>query len=62
MEHLKEVICMFREQNVTVVESSLHECKPGRHKLAVKVMDIFSNDTMTIEDVNIEAVQQFKTE
>ncbi|MEA2046724.1 MAG: hypothetical protein U9N48_09455 [Euryarchaeota archaeon] len=47
---------------MTVMESSLHECKPGRHKLAVKVVDIFSNDTMTIEDVNIEAVQQFKTE
>ena len=55
MEHLKEVICMFREQNVTVVESSFHECKPGRRKLAVKVVDIFGNDTMTIVDVNIGA-------
>ena len=53
MEHLKEVICMFREQNVTVVEPSFHECKPGRRKLAVKVVDIFGNDTMTIVDVNI---------
>ncbi len=53
MEQLKEVICMFREQNVTVVESSFHECKPGRRKLAVKVVDIFGNDTMTIVDVNI---------
>ncbi len=54
MEHLKEVICMFREQNVTVVESSFHECKPSRHKLTVNVVDIFGNDTMTIVDVNIE--------
>ena len=53
MEHLKEVICMFREQNVTVVESSFHECKPDRRKLAVKVVDIFGNDTMTIVDVNM---------
>jgi hypothetical protein len=44
MEHLKEVICMFREQNVTVVESSFHECKPGQHKLVVKVVAIFGND------------------
>jgi len=35
---------MFREQNVTVVESSFHECKPGRHKLTVKVVDLFGND------------------
>jgi len=53
MEQLKEVICMFREQNVTVVKSSFHECKPGWRKLAVKVVDIFGNDTMTIVDVNI---------
>jgi hypothetical protein len=53
MEQLKEVICMFREQNVTVVKSSFHECNPGWRKLAVKVVDIFGNDTMTIVDVNI---------
>jgi hypothetical protein len=44
---------MFREQNVTVVESSFHECKPGRRKLAVKVVDIFGDDTMTIVDVKL---------
>ena len=33
--------------------SVFHECKPGRRKLAVKVVDIFGNDTMTIVDVNI---------
>ena len=32
--------------------SVFHECTPGRRKLAVKVVDIFGNDTMTIVDVN----------
>ena len=30
-----------------------HECDPGRCKIAVKVVDIFGNDTMMIVDVNI---------
>ena len=30
-----------------------HECKPGRRKLAVKVVDIFGNDTMTIVEVTV---------
>lgn len=30
-----------------------HECLPGRRKLAVKVVDIFGNDTMTIVEVTI---------
>jgi len=29
------------------------ECTPGRRKIAVKVVDIFGNDTMKIIDVNI---------
>ncbi|MFA6363498.1 site-specific DNA-methyltransferase [Methanoregula sp.] len=29
------------------------ECRPGRRKIAVKVVDIFGNDTMKILDVNI---------
>jgi hypothetical protein len=33
--------------------SVFHECKPGRRKLAVKVVDIFGSDTMTIVEVNI---------
>ncbi len=33
--------------------SVYHECMPGRRKLAVKVVDIFGNDTMTVVDVNI---------
>ena len=33
--------------------SVFHECPPGRRKLAVKVVDIFGNDTMTIVEVKI---------
>ncbi len=33
--------------------SVFHECEPGRRKLAVKVVDIFGNDTMTIVEVNV---------
>ena len=33
--------------------SVYHECLPGRRKLAVKVVDIFGNDTMTIVEVRI---------
>jgi len=29
------------------------ECKPGRRKIAVKVVDIFGNDTMTIVEVSV---------
>ncbi len=35
------------------LNSVFHECTPGRRKVAVKVVDIFGNDTMTIIDVNI---------
>jgi DNA modification methylase len=33
--------------------SVFQECAPGRRKLAVKVVDIFGNDTMTIIEVNV---------
>ncbi len=33
--------------------SVFHECEPGRRKLAVKVVDIFGNDTMTIVEVSV---------
>jgi hypothetical protein len=33
--------------------SVLHECHPGRRKLAVKVVDIFGTDTMTIVEVSV---------
>ena len=33
--------------------SVAHECTPGRRKIAVKVVDIFGNDTMTIVEVTV---------
>ena len=33
--------------------SVVHECTPGRRKIAVKVVDIFGNDTMTIVEVTV---------
>ena len=33
--------------------SVAHECTPGPRKLAVKVVDIFGNDTMTIVEVSV---------
>ncbi|MFH0939447.1 MAG: site-specific DNA-methyltransferase [Planctomycetota bacterium] len=35
------------------LKSVFHECTPGRRKLAVKVVDIFGNDTMTIVEVSV---------
>ncbi|MGH0364810.1 DNA methyltransferase [Sinorhizobium meliloti] len=35
--------------------SVFHECSPGRRKIAVKVVDIFGNDTMTIVEVAVGA-------
>ncbi|AMV70913.1 hypothetical protein JCM30471_27200 [Desulfuromonas carbonis] len=34
--------------------SVAHECPPGRRKIAVKVVDIFGNDTMTIVEVRYD--------
>jgi hypothetical protein len=33
--------------------SVFHECPPGKRKLAVKVVDIFGTDTMSIIEINI---------
>ena len=33
--------------------SVFHECEPGRRKIAVKVVDIFGNDTMSIVEVTV---------
>jgi hypothetical protein len=33
--------------------SVAHECSPGQRKIAVKVVDIFGNDTMTIVEVSV---------
>lgn len=35
------------------LKSIAYECQPGRRKVAVKVVDIFGNDTMTIVDVAV---------
>jgi len=35
------------------LKSAYHECTPGRRKVAVKVVDIFGNDTMKIIEVTI---------
>jgi hypothetical protein len=35
------------------MKSVFQECQPGRRKVAVKVVDIFGNDTMTIIEVNV---------
>lgn len=35
------------------LKSVAHEATPGRRKIAVKVVDIFGNDTMTIVEVNV---------
>ena len=47
----------FRTKKDRALEltSVFHECVPGRRKLAVKVVDIFGNDTMTIVEVTIGA-------
>ncbi len=35
------------------LKTPLHDCQPGRYKVAVKVVDIFGNDTMKIIDVSV---------
>jgi len=35
------------------LKSIAHECEPGRRKIAIKVVDIFGNDTMKVIEVNI---------
>jgi hypothetical protein len=37
----------------TALRLPIGVCTPGRRKLAVKVVDIFGNDTMTIVEVKI---------
>ncbi len=45
----------FRTKKDRLLEltSVFHECSTGRRKLAVKVVDIFGTDTMTIVEVNV---------
>jgi hypothetical protein len=42
-----------RKDRSLELKSIAHTCKPGRRKVAVKVVDIFGNDTMTIVDVDV---------
>lgn len=35
------------------LKTPFHECPKGRYKIAVKVVDIFGNDTMKIVEVGI---------
>ena len=42
-----------RQDRSLELKSAFHKCEPGRRKIAVKVVDIFGNDTMKIVDVNI---------
>ena len=42
-----------RKDRSLELTSVTHECAPGRRKVAVKVVDIFGNDTMTIVEVNV---------
>ena len=35
------------------LKSAFKECMPGRRQVAVKVVDIFGNDTMKIIDISI---------
>ena len=42
-----------RKDRKLELTSVFHECPPGRRKIAVKVVDIFGNDTMTIIEVNV---------
>ena len=45
----------FRTKKERTLEltSVSHECPPGRRKLAVKVVDIFGNDTITDLEVTV---------
>ena len=42
-----------RKDRTLELTSVARECPPGRRKLAVKVVDIFGNDTMTIIEVTV---------
>lgn len=42
-----------RKDRSLELESAYHECMSGTYKVAVKVVDIFGNDTMTIIEVNV---------
>jgi DNA modification methylase len=42
-----------RKNRALDLKSVCHECEPGRRKIAIKVVDIFGNDTMKIVEVRV---------
>lgn len=42
-----------RKDRLLELKSVYHECTSDRRKIAIKVVDIFGNDTMTIVEVTI---------
>jgi len=42
-----------RKNRTLELSSAFHDCAPGPRKLAVKVVDIFGNDTMRILEVTL---------
>ncbi|MDF1531778.1 MAG: hypothetical protein P1P72_05595 [ANME-2 cluster archaeon] len=44
--------CTKKDRNLEL-KTPFHECRPGRFKVAVKVVDIFGNDTMKIVEVGV---------
>ncbi len=42
-----------RKDRSLELKTPFHDCQPGRYKVAVKVVDIFGNDTMKIIDVSV---------
>ena len=44
---------LFEDKREVELTSVFHECPTGQRKLAVKVVDIFGTDTMTIVEVNV---------
>lgn len=42
-----------KKERTLELKSIFHECQKGRRKIAVKVVDIFGNDTMKVIEVNI---------
>ncbi len=42
-----------RDRNLELMSATHSYAKPGRYTVAVKVIDIFGNDTMTLVPVNV---------
>ncbi|MFO0753319.1 MAG: site-specific DNA-methyltransferase [Thermodesulfovibrionales bacterium] len=42
-----------KKERTLELKTTFHECSPGRRKVAVKVVDIFGNDTMKIVEITV---------